>query len=134
MEGFSDAESADLRVAAARWSAFATLPVTVDVAESACVIRKLDPTSDEFARFVADHDGRDFGGVYTQKDGSIRLHVATSCEGRCLQASVLHELGHAAGLSHCAPTGGVMGSDASAPDFTSLDLVECIRVGACTVR
>ncbi len=43
----------------------------------------------------------------------------------------LHELGHAHGLAHTPPPSIMAASVGSASDFTSIDMGECRRVGAC---
>lgn len=123
------AEAGPVRSAFARWNALAGRDVARledgDPNDGMCAVR-LDETTGDL-------------GLWSPADGSIALSPermraeAPGCADRmsdCVEATVLHELGHGLGLKHVP--GGVMAAGGElALEFGAADRTECARVGVC---
>lgn len=80
-------------------------------------------------------------GLWQPSDGSISLaparmqSEAPGCDKQlpdCIEATALHEAGHALGLQHVAGSGHVLSEGGELVlGFTPADQAECARVGVC---
>ncbi len=130
---------ADVSNGVAGWNAFSGQAVVIEGEsdEVECSVRSIPWGGPEYQAIKSDF-GKDFMGYSYGEDGSIIItegDYTRSCVGNlgstCLAGTIEHELGHANGMQHI-DGGAVMNPDTVRTDFTTLDLAECKRAGACS--
>jgi hypothetical protein len=110
---FTTEEKIALRRAAEAWNTIA--PSRIELDGGAWRIERRHPPT----------------GYIGWTDGHAHIIVIEpSLDARDFYATVLHELGHSIGLRHI-PDAGVMNAVVGATAFSTADLAECRRSGAC---
>ena len=124
---------APVRAAFAKWNALAGHEVARleegDPDDTTCSVRLDETTGDHL-------------GLWSHSDGSIALSPermrtsAPRCYAAmddCVEATMMHELGHGLGLGHVPEAPAVMASEGMLVlEFRDADLAECARAGVCS--
>lgn len=127
---FSSDERAALEQANDRWAEIATAQFClVDGDTSRKTIRRIPYQGTEWQEISRSFGGLNVLGVYRSNDDSIT--IVDSLPTDLFELVALHELGHAHGLGHVDAPAIMHASIGTATDFTSNDMAECHRVGAC---
>ena len=124
-------QTSQVQVAFAKWNAFVGRDVVRlepgDEDDTTCSVR-VDESTGDLGLFRHDDASISFAPDY------MREHAAgcTTHLADCIEATLLHETGHALGLLHVPGAGNVMSADGELVlDFTDADRAECTRVGVC---
>lgn len=130
---FNDGERAALDRAVARWNAIALERWCLTDKESSDhsephSIYKIPYRGAEWQKISDMFGGSDVYGVAW---GDDRTGIVDSLSIELFEVVALHELGHLHGLDHISEPGIMFPHVGTAWDFTSGDLEECRRVGAC---
>ena len=132
LPGFANSERAGLVRANERWNAFGNKTYClVDAApgDSEHTIRSIHYGGPEWQQVSKDFGGANILGLYIGKADNIV--IVDSMSPDLFELVALHEFGHARGLDHVDAPGIMHAGIGTATDFTSNDLLECVRVGAC---
>lgn len=126
---FPSDEQDHIQNALNRWNAFAGHTVVTGAREEYGVTCNILNASNPIAPNIQ--------GRFQHATGNISIGPVFRCsgvarDGMCLEALVLHEVGHMLGFDHHPPgVAGVMQNPGVTLDFTDADLLACLAAGVC---
>jgi hypothetical protein len=125
--GFTNEQELYIGLAANRWNAFMRSDIAYISDSGVCPISAL--THSEFAKHDIPVNGMPHIAYYRNNAILIDSSYAPEDHNRYITV-IIHEMGHSFGLFHTSSP-AIMSSAVSSLDFTSLDVIECVRVGFC---